>query len=164
MTRQKKELILITGIPGTGKTTYGELFANRFGFIHYDLENRETINGLCVDPSKYIDSILNEGGRIVATWGFLPQEQMGIVKEFQAKGFTLVWFDGNRPAALRVFNRRGTVPEYLFHMQIGRIDNSRVVQDLKPLVIDPFDDNEEFKDATLILEEIRKGSAPNENS
>ena len=155
---------MITGIPGTGKTTYGELFASRFGFVHHDLENLETLNRLFSDPSKYIDNTLNEGEQIVLTWGFLPQEQMGIVKQFQAKGFTLVWFDGNRPAALRVFNRRGTVPEYLFHMQIGRIDNSRVVQDLKPLVIDPFDDNEEFKDATLILEEIRKGSAPTEKS
>ena len=156
MTRQKNELILITGIPGTGKTTYGELFASRFGFVHHDLENPATLNRLCADPSKYIDTISNEDERIVLTWGFLPQEQIGIVKQFQAKGFKLVWFDGNRPAALRTFITRGTVAEELFYLQMWRIENSKIVEALKPIIIDPFDKSDRFKDPAVILKEIER--------
>jgi hypothetical protein len=38
MTTLNRDLFLITGIPGTGKTRYGDKFATDFGFVHYDRE------------------------------------------------------------------------------------------------------------------------------
>jgi len=35
----KRDLFLITGIPGTGKTSYGNELSRQFGFAHYDLED-----------------------------------------------------------------------------------------------------------------------------
>jgi len=153
--RPERKLILITGIPGTGKTTYGRAFASQYGFAHYDLEVEETLNQLLSDPGRFIDAMLQGEKNVVATWGFLPNEQqVGAVKQFQVKGFELVWFDGNRPAALREFIRRGDVPEILFYVQMYRIEESKVIQRIAPIVINPFDENGKFKDAAIILREI----------
>jgi len=104
MTNHERKLILITGIPGTGKTYYEKRFAEKFGFKHFDLENIDVLQRLVTAPSKFVADLLKNEGDIVATWGFVPNDhQIGIVHQFIAKGFKLVWFDGNRPAALREF-------------------------------------------------------------
>jgi adenylate kinase family enzyme len=119
MPNRGRKLLLVTGIPGTGKTCYGKLLAQKFGFVHYDLEAKTNLDPLLADPAKFMDTILEKEGDVVATWGFLPNdEQIQIVNQFQARGFTLVWFDGNRPAALREFINRGDVPEENFYLQM----------------------------------------------
>jgi hypothetical protein len=76
----------------------------------------------------------------------------------------LIWFDGNRPAALREFQKRAeraaaqgraTAQEIDFYRQMYRIENSRVVERLKPTVINSFDDTGQFKPTRELLEEIR---------
>jgi hypothetical protein len=153
----KRKLILITGIPGTGKTTYGNTFASQNGFAHYDLEVPDVFAQLLSDPERFIETLLQGERNVVVTWGFLPDEnQVRLVKQFEVKGFQLVWFDGNRPAALRKFIRRGTVPEIFLYAQMYRIEESKVVQRIAPIVIDPFNENDEFKNATVILREIEE--------
>ena len=157
MPEQKRRLILLTGIPGTGKTYYGNAFEHRFGFTHYNLEDAGTLSRLSSNPSKFIEQILQEQRDIVVTWGFFPDgQQTEVVKQFKSNGFKLVWFDGNRSAALRAFNERGTVPEELFDAQIQRIDESKVVQAIEPFIINTFDKNEKFKNPATILGEIEK--------
>jgi hypothetical protein len=56
----ERDLLLITGIPGTGKTTYGDKFAQEFGFLHRDLEDPQTLNRFFTNPSQFIDELLNE--------------------------------------------------------------------------------------------------------
>jgi hypothetical protein len=56
--------------------------------------------------------------------------------------FTLVQFSGQ---VMRAFNKRGTVSEELFHAQVQRIENSKVIQTIEPFIINTFDENEEFK-------------------
>jgi hypothetical protein len=87
----------------------------------------------------------------VVTWGFVPdRHQTGIVSQFRDQGFKLVWFDGNRPAALRVYIKRGS-PEELFYLQMWRIENSKVVQFLAPLIIKTIEENGEFKSPEVLL-------------
>jgi adenylate kinase family enzyme len=157
--KEKRKLILITGIPASGKTTYGNAFATQFGFVHYDLEDEEIRNRFSTGPAQFIDSILQTKRNVVVTWGFFPDaHQVGLVKQFEAKGFQLIWFDGNRPAALRKFIDRGYPIEALFHLQIGRIEVSKVIERIAPTIINPFDDNGQFRDAAVILREIEKGT------
>jgi len=161
MSAQKRQLILITGIPGTGKSTYGQEFSRRFGFVHLDLEGQELLGQLLSDPGKFIDGLVDQTRNIVATWGFLPNEQqIQIAAQFKAKGFNLVWFDGDRPAAFRAFIKRGTVPEELFYLQMFRIENSKAIQRLKPLLINTFNQKGRFKDSKSVLREIEKGEIP----
>ena len=151
------DLLLITGIPGTGKTTYGNKFAREFGFLHRDLEDRETLDHLVADPRQFIRELLSENRNVVVTWGFGPDDQasLDLVQLFREAGFKWIWFDGNRPAALREFQRRGTVPERDLYVQMFRIENSRIVERLKPTVINSFDECGQFKPANELLKEIR---------
>jgi hypothetical protein len=68
----------------------------------------------------------------------------------------LIWFDGDRPAALREFQKRATVPEELFYAQMFRIETSKVVQRLGPMIINSLDKDGRFKRADRLLEEIRR--------
>lgn len=54
-------LLLISGIPGTGKTSYGNKFASEFGFVHDDLEDQQTLNRLAANPYQFIASSSQQG-------------------------------------------------------------------------------------------------------
>jgi hypothetical protein len=157
MPAKTRRLILITGIPGTGKSTYGKKLSKRFGFVHLDLENSATLARLLSDPGKFIEDILKEKGNVIATWGFAPcPEQIRIVGEFKKAGFKLVWFDGNRPAALREFIKRRTVPEEPFYRQMWGIESSKVIQQIDPLLVNTFDRKGRFKKPATVLRAIEK--------
>jgi hypothetical protein len=84
------------------------------------------------------------------------QSQVSIVLRFKSSGFRLIWFDGNRPAALREFIKRGSVPEVCFYLQMYRIETTKVVETMKPVIIDPFDAQGGFKSIAMLLDEIRQ--------
>jgi len=155
MPEQKRKLILIAGIPATGKTMYGE-FARQHGFVHFDLEDPCLFKRLFPDSSKFIDDILEKNsGDIVVTWGFVPSDVgTGIVKQFIARGFKLVWFDGDRAAAFKAYMERAA---YLFNLQMRRIEDSRIVEVLEPLIINTIDGNGKFKPQEVIRKEIENG-------
>ena len=153
----QRDLLLITGIPGTGKTSYGNKFASEFAFMHVDLEDPQTLTRLASDPSRFIAQLKGYRRTVVVTWGFvLDGVQTAIVLQFRSAGFKWIWFDGNRPAALREFRKRGTVPEQLLRLQMDRIENSKIVECLKPIIIDPFDESGKFKPADRLLDEIKR--------
>lgn len=158
MTTPKRDLFLISGIPGTGKTWYGDKFAEEFGFLHYDLEEPQTFSRFAANPMQFIANAVSQNKNIVVTWGFVPDDQPSVaaVLQFRNSGLKLIWFDGNRPAALKEFHKRGTVPEGPFYLQMYRIENSKIVQQLNPTVINPIDENERFKPAVELLAEIRR--------
>ena len=154
---QEYDLFLITGIPGTGKTWYGDKFASEFGFVHCDLEDQPTRSRFASNPAEFISALVNQDANVLVTWGFLPdQTQTALVAQFRSSGFKLIWFDGNRPAALRGFQKRRTVSEELFYLQMYRIESTKVVERLKPTIINPFDDRGQFKPTKELLAEIRR--------
>ena len=154
---QERDLLLITGIPGTGKTTYGNNFAREFGFLHHDLEDNQTLNRFNTNPAQFIGELLNEKKHLVVTWGFGPDRERSVflVQQLRDAGFKWIWFDGNRPAALREFQKRATVSERDLHVQMHRIEQSRIVERLKPTVINSFDDRGQFKPTKQLLAEIK---------
>jgi adenylate kinase family enzyme len=157
---QERDLLLITGIPGTGKTTYGDKFAKEFGFLHHDLEDQQTLNRFVANPAQFIGELLNEKKNVVVTWGFGPDDEpsVSLVLQLRSAGFKWIWFDGNRPAALREFQKRATVQEIALYVQMYRVEKSRIVERLKPTVINPFDDRGQFKPTKELLAEIRARS------
>jgi hypothetical protein len=157
---QERDLILITGIPGTGKTSYGDKFAKEFGFVHHDLEDQQTLDRFNANPAPFVGELLNEKESVVVTWGFGPdcERSVFLVQQLRSGGFQLIWFDGNRPAALREFQKRATAQEIAFYAQMYRIENSGVVKRLRPIVINSFDDGGQFKPTRELLAEIRARS------
>jgi hypothetical protein len=93
----------------------------------------------------------------VVTWDFLPDQiQTSLVLQFREAGFKLIWFDGNRPAALRAFQKRATVPEESFYLQMNGIEASKVIESIEPVIINPFNEDQQFKPAGELLEEISR--------
>jgi hypothetical protein len=153
-----RDLFLIAGVPGTGKTRFGETLVAQFGFVHSDLEDRPTYNRLGANPMQFIADLVSNNKDTVVTWGFVPDEQSQVSKvlQFKSGGFKLIWFDGNRPAALRAFQKRGTVPEVLFYLQMYKIEATKIIDTIKPAVIDSFDAKGEFKSPAVLLKELRQ--------
>jgi hypothetical protein len=158
----ERDLLLITGIPGTGKTCYANKFAREFGFLHHDLEDPQTrtLDRFNANPAQFIGELLKGEKNVVVTWGFGPdcERSVFLVRELRSAKFKWIWFDGNRPAALREFQRRATVREVDFYLQMYRIEKSGIVEQLKPTVINPFDDRGQFKPTRELLAEIRASS------
>ena len=156
MTTAPRDLFLITGIPGTGKTCYGNEFASKFGFAHHDLEDQQTLNRLGTF-AQFISELLSLNKDVVVTWGFNPEDppSLELVRQLRNAGFKMIWFDGNRPAALQAFRRRSTVSEEALVAQMQRIERSKVIEQLEPTIINSFDEAGDFKQPGQVLEEIR---------
>ncbi len=146
--------LLIAGIPGMGKTTVGNELQNRKNFKHINLEDQATISSIS-NVSNFIAELRNDSSDIVVTWGFVPDEnQTSIVLAFKENGFHLIWLDGNRGAAREAFVNRNTVPEELFDVQLGRIENTAIINRIKPILYNTFDKQGNFKSIDQIIKEI----------
>src|ERR1700733_5702456 len=99
--------ILITGIPGMGKTTLGDALKNRQDFEHIEMETYPNAHGqLISDREQFIAIIESLKKDIVITWGFYPPNSTEHVLFLKDRGFKLVWLDGDRDSAFREFKRR----------------------------------------------------------
>ena len=131
-------------------------------------EESGTVTRCASNPDQFIDEILKAERSIVVTWGFVPGHEYSVstASKFQTKGFKLVWFDGGRQAALRIFQTRAKLRSnsqanyywqmHEFYLQMHRIEVAKIVDVIKPAVVDPFDARGEFKPTLMLLEEMRK--------
>ena len=143
-----RRLILITGIPGTGKTFMGNYFQEHLGFLHIDMEEKP--QRFSRSTNKFLASTDED---LVVTWGFSPVD-LSAVQRVQRLGFFTTWFDGNRDAALRSFNRRGTVEERMFHIKLNNIEVCQIVSHLQHVQVNTFDEDGEFRSQKDIADEI----------
>lgn len=145
--------ILITGIPGTGKTTVGDYLEKKHGFTHLNLEEEATLTLFSQNKTEFISKAL-KNNKTVITWGFMPYQQAEHVFEMKRRGFSLIWLDGNRVSAFREFIKRGTVSESAFFHQMSNITSSKIIDVIQPKIINPFDEAGEFKSIEEIVKEI----------
>lgn len=140
-----KQLLLISGIPGTGKTEIGNYLASDYGFSHFHIEEL-----------KYIPDIHKVPDKSVFTWGFVPDDphSLTIVEDLISSGFKMIWFDGDRNSAKRKFIARNTVPVEFFEIQVSKINNADIVERFKPKVINTFKVDGSFKEFKEITEEL----------
>lgn len=148
--------IFITGIPGTGKTTIGNFLRDQFGYKHVNFEDGVSLNEFFQNPDNFIDLELKNDNSVIS-WGFVPDEvQIETVNYLKRdKGFSLVWFDGDRVSAFREYLKAGR-PENLFYLQMFRIEESKVVERIKPLIINTFNNVGRFREKTEVVEEIER--------
>ena len=155
--------LLITGIPGTGKSKFGNYLADKCGYIHIDMESGDYISTIVTNPTSFIENLVNRHNNIVITWGFIPSdEQIQIVNLFRNYSFKIIWFDGDRGAARRKFIERDQKngPEYLknslaaLDLQMGKVQNSKNFNIINPIIINTFKSDHTFKSLDQILIEI----------
>lgn len=145
--------ILITGIPGTGKTTVGDYLKKNHGFTHLNLEEVATLTLFSQNKIGFISNAL-KNNKTVITWGFMPYQQAEHVLEMRRRGFYLIWLDGNRISAFREFMKRGSVSESAFFHQMSNITSSKIIDVIQPKIVNPFDEAGEFKSIEEIVEKI----------
>lgn len=154
-------MILLSGIPATGKTSFARYLALKRGFAHYDLE-RHPGGWPCPDlkskwdanRAAFVSAVRNCHNRIVLDWGFPPCCYTW-VKELRDCGVTLVWFEGDTDAARRTFTARdGTYTCSAFNTQINKVRSAGYPDALNCLVLPALSANAVFLDPREIESRI----------
>ena len=124
--------LVISGIPGTGKSTYCQWLHEKHGFNHQD-----------VDWQGLPSAELLDNRPLVIDWGFPANEPslsacLDLINSWRGSGAEMWWFDGDRDAALRSFLARGTVSKSDWDYQLGGIESNwhRLAEEVKGKVID----------------------------
>lgn len=155
--------LLITGIPGTGKTTAGDYLAERHGFQHLDFEDMETLHPFMQFGErgfrKQLAALKQTKRDTVVTWGFVPDAQLGAVLLMRSLGFEWIWLDGDHDAARRVFLERGTVPEAALDVQMAKIARHIDLDKLRPRIVNPFDENGNFRPIDAVVASVLRTPA-----
>jgi shikimate kinase len=125
------DVILIAGIPASGKTSFGDYLRDAKHFLHVDLEAPDECFISILDESVrvgrvevFLDVLKQNATRVVLTWGFHPGD-FNIIQALKAAEVELWWFDADEDAARERFLARGTVPLASFEAQLSRIRAAR---------------------------------------
>ena len=150
--------LLITGVPGTGKTTLGDYLAKQKGFLHKDMEEDDfaAARELEKNPQAFIQSLAQHQD-VVLTWGFGPFQKRYLVELLRQDGFKLFWLDGDRIASFRTYMHRekhDDSAEYEYYGQMREIIATDIVNRLQPTLINPFTDQGDFRPIATIAREV----------
>lgn len=153
-------ILLLTGIPGTGKTKIGNHLKDHYGFIHIDIEAQHTWPE---EYKKYDKDHLGElmkalkakNEDVVITWGFIPEFDDKYIFELQKHGAIMFWFDGDRAIAKGHWkNRDNPLDDWLFDYQVKRIDNDNIQGKFAPIPFNTFQESGKHKDKDEIIEKL----------
>lgn len=153
--------IVISGIPGTGKTTLANYLAEHHGYYHLDMEAKAFLGRQRIkhDPEELFTELSNHP-KVVVSWGFGPFEDRRDIERFIASGYRVAWLDGDRVAAFRNFMSReqsspnAEVMEYQYYGQMQLIMATNIVAQLEAIIIDPFDTQGNFRAEAEIAQEL----------
>lgn len=114
--REQRRLLLLSGIPASGKSSLGRYLASECGVLHVDAEEpgellfnglREAWNELFLSGSAkaLVDAVSSSSASVVLDWGF-PPPCLPQVRAMRAAGFELWWLDGDHDAAHQLYRAR----------------------------------------------------------
>jgi hypothetical protein len=120
------DILLITGLPGTGKTRYTEWLEHHgWGCVRSDaMDNLLDLAIAGVDtPLLQRANAFPEG--FVVEWGF-PVTKLPELRKMIRRGYNAWYFDGDRDAALSGWRARWQGrPETDFHLQADSLEERR---------------------------------------
>ena len=153
MAEPGSRLLLLAGVPATGKSTFaGRLHAER-GYFKFVLEEiiparaskdeaevwklwQEAVQ--TSDASRLVKKLRNLPGPVVVEWGFpINQACIRCVESMKQNGMRLLWFECPDDVARDRFVERATVPVAAFDIQMPRIRaNYDSITALGPEIVD----------------------------
>src|SRR5262245_25821565 len=168
----KRDHILISGIPGSGKSTFCRWLSQEHQYVHWEFDRMladprvypkevEPLLDLAVEsaPEKIETLISKLPDSLVIDWGFTP-ENIGTVAKLKAAGFRIFWFDGDHARARQDFIARGTASVQALDIQMPKIQEAwpRISSLFSPNKIDVLHPNGERMPAYDIWRIVRKGN------
>lgn len=125
------QLLLLSGIPGAGKSHFGRWLEDTHGYVHLDVEKDGCLAShhlvdawsscfASPDVGRFVKSLHRLGDRVVVNWGF-PPRFLNVVQRFKAARLVPWWFDADHDAARRAFVARADVPIRAFRIQMAAI-------------------------------------------
>lgn len=125
-------LLLISGRPGAGKSTFCEWLVEHRGFVHVETDDPATMElwrPFLADDSDqgaiaFRNGLRAIGDSVVFEWGFLP-DRIDRIAKFRLYGVGIWWFDGD-PDATRAnwMSRPVPLPTARLDDQLQRIDQA----------------------------------------
>lgn len=138
-----KTLMVIWGVPGTGKSTFARWLVEHHGYVHAATDDGADINEATVTSQS--------GKPVVIEWGvYVEPGSIATVRAWRSLGAEAWWFDGNRLAAYAAWRRENERARRNFR------------DDKWDQVVGPINRNwsliEQFFGKARILRTIEKGS------
>jgi hypothetical protein len=156
----KRSLILVSGIPATGKSSFARYLAREHGFAHYDLECYP-----CGWPQPELKPLWDSSRgdflvklqvlhpRVALDWGF-PVGCLPWVRELVAAGTKLIWFTGSICRARAIFIERGGIDVCQFDAQVKAIQDADFPARLQCQSIDMLSEAGIWKKHSDVIEEV----------
>jgi len=170
-------LMLVAGIPATGKSSFSEYLHREWGYVHLDFDrllqgqaewpSPDLFGVLRGSPSRFIETLADRHGHAVVDWGF-PLENLVVVRSMLSVGAKFVWFDGDIGAAKGAFARREAAkpngtgqPIENFDHQVAAIKFRWAdIAKLKPLVVLGLGPDGAHRPPEEVLEEVCRLAGP----
>jgi len=137
----EQTVILLAGIPATGKSTFARHLVREHGFAHYDLECNprswpipELKEVWDVDRTAFATRIRQAHARVVLDWGF-PVSCLHWVQKLREQNVRLIWFDGHIDRAREIFVQRGGIDVTCFDKQVAELQQAGCPRSLNCLII-----------------------------
>ncbi len=129
--RKMKCTIFIAGIPGSGKSRFGQWLSVEKGFVHVDMESDgldhfdlrepwDTFRSDSGDHSAFPLALERLDSNICLDWGF-PVECMPIIERIKALSSKMVWFEADRLHAREGYLRKPNSSAAAFDCQVAKI-------------------------------------------
>lgn len=152
------KFILITGVPGMGKTTLGHYLQQHHGFHHFDREAFATWprwqRRLWNKHLFWFVTLMHWWyGKIVITWGFSPRFDLQVIQQLTALNASLIWLDGDRGLAYKNYLQRGGDNRAAFFVQVFQLDRLKNTG-LAAKHYNSFTEAGEFKSLTQQAREV----------
>jgi hypothetical protein len=119
------DLILISGIPGTGKSTYVEWLGDQHGFRYFHLDTDDPARGVLFNlgPPTFIQRVIGPAPGLALDWGFPPNDLcLAMVRRLHRAGVIGWWFDGDWRAAFDSFCNRPDHSVEAWDIQLPKIE------------------------------------------
>lgn len=127
-------LILLSGVPGSGKTEFCRWLASERGYVYIETDAQWSTWGplLCVQNMREATNARNQARAlspdVIIEWGFRV-DLLDCVRRLRVVGFDTWWFDGDESAARQGYvMRRGKTPDVMnaYGIQVQAIQAARV--------------------------------------
>ena len=126
-----QDIILISGVPASGKSYFCDWLERAESFLHFDVEKDGRLEERGLKPlwdrcfsvgtaGPLVKALRTLGSPLVLNWGF-PPECLSVVALLKREGVSIWWFDAVHADARRAFIKQGDVPLECFDQQINKI-------------------------------------------